>query len=315
MPSQQLERFLFLACLRVDCGEVVRRGQQIVVRARDLQRFLGISGGGDEHCRKHEVVRVLRIERQRFLRVSITLDQVAFGVPVDREISICERQRKLLHWLFHQLQTFLKLAVVNRHLAESMQRNCTRNSICRHVENHVERRSCLVPLACVVPVQLTEITKRSRIRGIHQVRFFVESLSSDIPFGNLSDQAIAQRRFNARTESSIKNRRGWNTANLFPELLQLLLSILCFFREQTFFFGDWLEQRDRSRIIARFYLLLRTLYRSVQRRLALFHFAFDDFLNVLNFELPPCVFDFLNRLAIRRGQHSDRHRRIADDRL
>src|SRR5256885_16955891 len=130
-----------------------------------------------EHRGKDEVVRIFWIESERFLSVSIALVQIAFGIPVDREIAISKWQRKLLHGLFHQRQALLKLAVVNRHLAEPVQRNGSRDCIRGHVEYFVEDRSCFVPLAGVVAIEFAKITERRWIGRLPLVCLLIK------PFG------------------------------------------------------------------------------------------------------------------------------------
>src|SRR6185437_3274280 len=92
---QEGECFATMTSLRKNRRQVIRRGQQVTILTCDLQRFVTIARSRHEDCRKHEVVRILRIECQSFLRVSIALDEIAFGVPVDGEIAIRERERKL----------------------------------------------------------------------------------------------------------------------------------------------------------------------------------------------------------------------------
>src|SRR6185369_7186027 len=209
------------------------------------------------------------------LRVSAALFQIAFRIPIDREIAIGERQRILRYRLLHQGQSFFELAVMNRHLAESVKRDSSRDRIRRHVEDRVEGRSCFVPLARVMSINFTEVTKRSRVSWIHQMRLLVQPFGSYVFLSSLSDQTSAHHRFNSCAHDAIENWRRRDAADLVDtKLLQLLRGIFRFLWEQTLLFGDGLEQSDRAVVVAGLNLLLRTLQTRVERRLALFHFDF-----------------------------------------
>ena len=94
-----------------------------VYRARNPQGFVFLSVRRQKDRGKHQVIRVLGIEGQRLLRVLVTLDRIAFGIPIDREVAIRQSQRILGDGLLHQGQSFFELAIVNRHLAEAVQRD------------------------------------------------------------------------------------------------------------------------------------------------------------------------------------------------
>jgi len=54
-----------------------------------------MSGGGHEDRREDEVVRIFGIQCERLLRILVALDEIAFGIPVNRQIAIGERE-----WIF-----------------------------------------------------------------------------------------------------------------------------------------------------------------------------------------------------------------------
>jgi len=72
---------------------------------------------------KNQVEGLMRIKRQRLARVFIGLYLIAFRVPVDGQVAVSQRQRKLLGLSFHQVQAFFEVAFMDRHLAQSMQRH------------------------------------------------------------------------------------------------------------------------------------------------------------------------------------------------
>src|ERR1051326_7826661 len=141
---------------------------------------------------------------------------------------------------------------MNRHLAESVQRDCARNRISGHVENRIERLTGFVPLAGVMSINFAEVTQRRWIGGIHLVRSLVKTLSSNVVFGDLRTQALTHDGFNLRALHAIKNGRVGNTADFFnAEFLQLFRSVFRFLRKQAFFVGDRFQQRDGARVVSR----------------------------------------------------------------
>src|ERR1041384_2149914 len=156
--------------LRIDCREIVRRGQQVSIRLRDLQCFIAVSRRCHEHCSEYQVVWIFRFEFKGLLHIEVTLLEIALRVPIHRQIPICYCYRKRGDRLLHQRQTFLELAFVNRDLPKAMERNSSRNRISRHVENLVEDNLCFVPIAEMMPVEFTQIPERSWIGWIHAMR-------------------------------------------------------------------------------------------------------------------------------------------------
>src|SRR5215213_11919815 len=114
--------------------------------------------------------------------------------------------------MLHQRQALLKLAVVNRHLAESVQSNGTSGSIRRHIENRVESRAGFVPLASVMSINFTEVSQRRRIGRVHPMSSLVETFSSDVALSDLCTQTLSHHSFDLRTLHAIEDRRVRNAA-------------------------------------------------------------------------------------------------------
>ncbi len=102
---------------------------------------------------------------------------------------------------------------MNRHLAQSVQRDGTRDRVRGHIEYRVESFSCFVPLAGVMSINFTEVTQRRRIGWIHPVSSLVETLSGDIVFSDLRAQALTHDSFNLRTLHAIQDWRLGNAAD------------------------------------------------------------------------------------------------------
>src|SRR5690349_12270156 len=128
---------------------------------------------------------------------------------------------------------------MNRHLAESVQRDRTRYGVGGHVENGVEGRARFVPLASVMSINFAEVTQRRWIGRIHLVRSLVETFSRNVIFGDLRTQALAHHGLDLRALHAIENRRLGNAADFFnSEFLQLFRSIFSLLWKQALVLGD-----------------------------------------------------------------------------
>src|SRR5262245_35873141 len=86
-----------------------------------------------------------------------------------------------------------------------MKRHCACDGVRGHIQNFVEGSACFVPLAGVMTIKLTEVTKWSRIGWIHLACFPVESLGSHVSLSYFSTQAAAHHGFDTRALNPIKN--------------------------------------------------------------------------------------------------------------
>ncbi len=97
MSLQQVERFLLLTDLRVDRRQIVRGWQQRFVILGNFQRFVAVPVACKKGCGKNQVVGIGRVDLGRFARVLVSFRLVAFGVPINGQIAVRERERIFLH--------------------------------------------------------------------------------------------------------------------------------------------------------------------------------------------------------------------------
>ncbi len=277
------------------------------VVARNPERLVSLSVCGHEDRGKHEVVRIFWIERQRLLRVRVALDRIAFGVPVHGKVAIRERQRKFFDCAFHQREAFLKLAIVNRHLAEPVQRDRARKRIRGHIQDRFKCRARFVPGADVVAIIFAEVAQRSWVRRIHQVGFRVQLVSEDILRIRFRKQTAPHRRFDQSTLARLEYRSRRHAGDLTgAEILELLGGFLGLLRKQTFLIKHGAVNLDRRILVAGFHFVGRIFQLAVEGAFALLHLALDNLFHVGDFKLAVCVLDFAHRRALSSGQNSNR---------
>ena len=83
--------------LRVDRRQIVGGGQQRFVVPGNLQRFIAVPVARKKRRGKNQVVGIGRVDLGRFARVLVSFRLVAFGVPINGQIAVRERERIFLH--------------------------------------------------------------------------------------------------------------------------------------------------------------------------------------------------------------------------
>ena len=243
------------------------------------------------------------------MRVFVAPGRIAFRVPIDGQVPVRKRQRIFRHRLLHQAETFLELAFVNRHFAESVQRHGARKRIGRHVEDRFETRAGFVPGADVMPIVLGEIAQRSRVGGIHPVRLLIKFFRRDVMRIHLGDQAAAHRTDDQSALAQLEDWCGRNAGDVRDaEALQLLRRLFRFLRKQAFLFEHCLVHADGAVFVTGFCFTGGFFHLAVEGGFALLHLAVEQFFHRGNFELATLVLEFAHRRAIGIGEH--RHRQL-----
>ena len=273
-----------------------------------------MSGAGHESCGKHQVERVFGFEVERQVNVIIGLGCIAFRIPIDGQIAIGESDREGADGIFHQRQSLFEFAFVDRNLTQTVQGDSARKRIGLHGQDLVKHLPGLVPIARLVTVKLAQITERNGIGGIHAMRFGIQLFGLRIFACVLGLQSTEHHGFDAGALGAIKNRRIGNLSNIVDaQLLQFFLSIFGALGEEAFFFDYRLIQGNGAGVVAAFGFFLGCFEFLLQSFVALFDFAVENLLDLLNFQEAFIALGLGKSSPIRRSQNGDRQLGIGSE--
>src|SRR2546425_6745761 len=104
-----------------------------------------------------------------------------------------------------------------------------------------------------MPIDLAEVTERSRVRWIHQVRLLVKLFRGEVTSVHLSHQTATHRSFDERALAGLEHRSREYSRNVASaEFLQLLRGLLRLLREHAFLIDYRAINLDRGILVAGF---------------------------------------------------------------